>query len=232
MKKVLITCLFLNVLITHNFSQDGVHAREALFLKRIENNLYQGRYNLAGKGDFEKRFFGDSNARVEFFYMPEHEGASGLRIVRRGSSYILEVKYVSNFKELEDMFEDKLKSAWANRNAVEARRIREEKEKLYNVATRSILISNRFAEILYDSMVSFIINFEATEVADPEIVPVRTGSNPVTFRTVVKAELWSFWIQNTDGDVRKMANICREMITDVCANKFNEEKYIYELHNR
>jgi hypothetical protein len=212
------------------FSQDGVHAREGRFLKRIEHNKYMSQYNLAGKEDFEKRFFGDFNARVEFFCNPSRE-YSGFRIVRKGSSYILEVKYVSNFKELEKMFEDKLKAAWTNHNFDEARKIGEEKERLYKVATRSVPISNHFADKLYDRMVSFIGNFEATEVDHPDIVPVMRDGDPVTFRTVVKAELWSLYIPCPQGDALKMAHLCREIITDVRADKFSESKYIYEIES-
>ena len=228
---MLSTSVFSQNIVPARFSHDAVHAREGLFLKRIENNMFSGQFNLAGKGDFEKRFFGDFNARIEFFDNPDHnQDASGFRIVKKNLLNILEVKYISNFEDIEKMFEEKLKSAWASRNAVESRKIREEKEKLYNIATRFIPISNQFAEKFYEIMVSFIINFEATEVDDPDIVPVFRGGDPVTFRAVVKAELWSFSIYHTkDGHVRKMANLCREIITDIRVNKFSESKYIYEL---
>jgi hypothetical protein len=108
MKKVFIISSFLGLFIPFTLSQDERHH----FLLRIENNMFAGKFNFAGKEGFEKRFFGDFNARVEFFYqihlMPAD--VSGFRIVKKGSSYTLEVKYVSNYKEVIEMFEDKFKS--------------------------------------------------------------------------------------------------------------------------
>lgn len=227
MNKVFTIGLFLSLLITFAFSQDGIHAREGRFLKRIENNMYGGHYNLVGKRDFEKRFFGDFNARIEFFDEPYFEEASGFRIVRRGSLYTLEVKYVSDFQLVEKMFEDKLKSAWASNNKVDIQKISEEKKNSYRIATRSIPISNQFAEKLYEKIASFIVNFKATEVDHPDIVPICMDGDPVTFRTVVNVELWSLWIACTQGNTRKMADLCRKIVTDVRTNKFSELKYIY-----
>jgi hypothetical protein len=170
-----------------------------------------------GKGDLEKLFFGDFSARVEFFYMPYHEEASAFRIVKQGSSHILEVKYVSNFKEVRKMFEDKSVSNF------------DEEVKLYEVETRSVPVSNYFVEELYQKIASFIVNFEATEVEKPDIVPVFSVGHSVIFRSVIKKELWSLWISPPQGDALKLDKLCREIINDIRANKFSESIYIYAM---
>jgi len=139
------------------------------------------------------------------------------------------VKYISNFNEIEKMFEDKLKSAWASpKSDDEVRKIREEKAKLYKIGVRSIPISNFFAEKLYETMVLFIGNFTATEVERPDLVPITRGVGEyVTFRIVVKAEVWSLYC--SERDVRKMAELCRQVVKDVRANNFFEEIYSCEL---
>jgi hypothetical protein len=65
------------------------------FLKRIEYNLLgNGLQNLKSKTEVEKLFFGDFNAKLEFFVEPSFEGAYGFRIVRDTltASHLIELK--------------------------------------------------------------------------------------------------------------------------------------------
>ena len=239
----LVSVISLGLFIPFAFSQDGVHAREGRFLKRIENNMYLGNYNLDGKWNVEKLFFGDFNAWLEFFYDPSQEGASGFRIVKKGASYILEVKYISNYEEASEEATEKHPPIGVsdptsitdvirnqimehNRNAFAKQY--EEMVKLYKVETRSYSISNQFAEKLYQKMFFCIDNFEAKKVYPPDLVPVTRGGYTVTFRTVVDdAMLWSLMILNPHGnDVHKMADLCRQIISDAQANQLDEQKYI------
>ena len=252
MKKVFITAFLFCLFITSVFSQDArkdaarahndaVYANEGLFLKRIENNLFNGDFNLSGKGDVEKRFFGDFNARVEFFDEgPYRIEPSGFRILMRDSSCILEVKYISNYTEIREMIERK--SARTSSKSDKIRKISEEQVNLYEVATCSVPVSNYFAEELYQKMISFIVNYGATEYVDSDFVghkdkgivyrktPIFSGGTPITFRTVIKAELWSLRVSQTWGDARKMEELCREIIKDVRTNTFAESKYLTVLN--
>jgi len=230
MKKIFIVGFLLNLFLSFAFSQGGVHAREGSFLKRIENNRQSGYYNLSGKGDLEKRFFGDFNSMLEFFIeSSRYHDVYGFRIVKKESSHTLEVKYISNIEEVEKKFEDKLKTARASRDFEEIRKIRDEKIKSYRIGTRTVPITNDFSEKLYEKFVSLIDNFRGTEMDHPDLVPVTRGGEPTTFRVVVKAELWSLYAPVTQDDAKRMANLCKQIITDVIARKFDENMYINSL---
>lgn len=239
------------------FSQDGVHLEGGFFLKRMENNMFQGQYNLKGKGDVEKLFFGDFNAMVEFTFSPSFEYAfscppSGFRIVSNlsNTSCILELKYVSNYEEAHREASKKhpstglspaeLSSISAARrtqimehNRTAFAKQEEEKFKLFKIETRTFPVSNQVAEKLHQNMLSCIINFEAKEVSDPDIVPVTRGGYSVTFRIVVgNAVLWSLCIQNPEGNALKLANLCRQIIADADANQLKEKELLNQMRNK
>lgn len=79
---------------------------DGLFQKRIENNYINnvivelpngktgGMYNVQNKKGVEKRFFGDFNAKVEYFVDPSFRPVVGFRIYRDSldTAYLLEVK--------------------------------------------------------------------------------------------------------------------------------------------
>ena len=189
-------------------SQTGEHYG-GRFLKRIEYNKMMGEFNLDSKGYVEKLFFGDFNAPVEFLYWPAFEGASGFRIIRDSlnTSYILEVKHILNYKDAAEKANEKY--PYSNPKYFE------EIIKLYKVETRSYPISNRFAEKIYEEMVSTINNFKAKSVS----MLVNDGYS-VTFRTVVEDEVWTLNIHMPQGDALKMADLCRQIMADADADKF------------
>ena len=90
--------------------------------------------------------------------------------------------------------------------------------KAYKVETRSYPISNRFAEKIYEEMVSTINNFKAKSVS----MLVNDGYS-VTFRTVVEDEVWTLNIHMPQGDALKMADLCRQIMADADADKLNSE---------
>ncbi len=255
MKKIFIIIYFLwHFFPLFAFSQDRVHLQGGLFLQRMENNMFQGQYNLKGKGDVEKLFFGDFNAMVEFTFSPSFEAAFscppfGFRIVSNSSntSCILELKYVSNYEEAHREASKKhpstglspaeLSSISASRrtqimehNRTAFAKQEEEKFKLFKIENRTFPVSNQLAEKLHENMLSSIVNFEAKEVSDPNIVPVTRGGYSVTFRIVVgNAVLWSLCIQNPEGNTLELANLCRRIITDSGANQVNEKELINQL---
>lgn len=233
MKTAIVTCFIWCIFTPLVFSQNG----GGRFLKRSEYNFSQnGYYNLSSKGDIEKLFFGKVNAQVEFFFNPSFKGASGFRIMRDSldKSYILEVKYISNYKEASDkasamypaiasnpfqVAKDSIDTIAAyNRNAFAKQY--EEMNKLYKVETLSFSVSDWFAEKLYEKMVSLIDNFKAKGVP-----PIMTDGYSVTFRTVVEDEVWALSIHMPQGSALKMADICRQIIEDAKSNKLNESEY-------
>jgi hypothetical protein len=248
MKKIVIISFlcgfFIPVTLSQNVENDGD------FLKRIEYNLIEKGgfefnefttcdvYNLNSKGYKEKLLFGNFNAPVEIFF-----GEAGFRVVRDSldTSYILEIKRISNYEEASEETREKRhlidvpvevlnelpRDAFNliydyNSNIAINKRYFEELPKHLKVETLSLAISDRFAERLYGKMVSFIDNFKARGVP-----PSRTciDCSSVTFRTVVEDEVWSLWIYEPQGNALKMSNLCRQIMTDVETNTLDESKY-------
>ena len=231
MKIIIIGSILWFFFISFAISQDGSH-NGGSFIKRIEYNFDANaiinsppKYNTSSKGAMEKLFFGDINASVEFFF-PN----SGFRIVRNLSctSYILEIKYISNYKEVQEEAQKKypitpdikpehLQSALLKQY--------DEMFKHYKIETLSFPISNQFAERLYKKMGVFIGNFKAKGVP-----PVIFDGYWVTFRTVVDDEVWSLNIHAPQGDALKMSDLCMQIIADALANKLDEQRYITVLN--
>ncbi|MDR1171162.1 MAG: hypothetical protein LBL24_01775 [Bacteroidales bacterium] len=205
------------------------------FVKRIEYNIrswHDRSHNLDSKGKIEKLFFGDFNAEVEFFYLPSEEAAYGeayscFRIVRGASytSYAFEVKYISNYREAQKKAEEKYPTKGYNltteHNKAALSKQNEEALKLYKIEKRIFPVSSQFAEKLYGKMVSFIDNFKAKGVP-----PIIFDGYSVIFRTVVDDEVWSLDVHEPQGNALKMADLCRQIITDAKANTFEESKYV------
>ena len=174
--------------------------------------MFQGQYNLNGKGNIEKLFFGDFNAMVEFYYCSPYQGEYGFRIIKKNLLYVLEVKHISNFDEIREK-----KS--------------EERLKLCKIEVHTYPINTQFAEDLYKNMVSCISNFEAKIVSDPNLVPIIRGGYSVTFRTVIdKAVLWSLWVQNPNENALRMTDLCKQIAADAKADKLDETAYITVLN--
>ena len=255
-KKILIVFLGWNLFITVALSQNVDHNAGdnyigGHFVKRIEYNLiiegsgkYRNLYNLKGKEGFEKLFFGDFNAPLEFFYSPSFDSDFGFRIVRDSlGATILEIKYISNYKEslkvvldkyppigispysLTPLYKDYQDSIRELNRSMSSKR-NEEIHKLYKLETFSFSISTQFAEKLYERMVLFIDNFKAKGV--PSIIE---DGYSVTFRTVVDDEVWSLWIHQPESNALKMADLCRQIITDAIENQFDESKYMSVLNS-
>lgn len=216
-RKVFITGLLLGFFIQFVFSQNrGEHVNGGRFLKRVENNLLINvLYNLDSKGGIEKMFFGDFNAPVEFFFYPSHESASGFRIIKGASntSFFLEIKHISNYEEAINEAKKKY--------PVTEKFYDEELPEFLKVETQSFPISEQFAEKLYQKMKLYIDGFKVKGL--PQGI---FGGYSVTFRTVVDDEVWSLWIHMPQGDALKMADLCRQILTDASANQLVEKKYI------
>ena len=237
------------------FSQEVEgHLNSGYYLKRIENNLREGgaNYNMKSKSDIEKLFFGDFNALIEFCYEPSSEVnpcvPSCFRIIRDSlnSSYILEVKRISNYREaaeealketkkeqkrqlldipirlLDSLPRDVLNQIWEYNGNITNHKVFyemyfKELPKHFKVEVKSILIGNEFVEKLCKMMVSFIDNFKAKGIP-----PNSTDGYSVSFRTVVVYDVWSLRIHLPGGNANTMANLCMKIIKDANEDKLEE----------
>ena len=234
MKKIFITGFLWGFIITFIIAQneaDIVHH----YKKIIENNflVYNSVYNLSSKGETQELFFGDFNAPVEFFCEQQFESAYGFRVVRDTlrKKHFLEVKNISNYMEVDSMMSDKYSNDFSSISLdsmkILAKKIYEEKLKLYKVETLCFSISDQFAEKLYEEMVSFIINFKSKGLSG-----VILHYYSVTFRTVIdNDELWTLNIIYPMGNARKWSNFCRRIVTDAVSDEINEEMYLYFLNS-
>jgi hypothetical protein len=240
-KKLIITGLLWAINTHFSYSQYEEYNCDR-FLKRIEHNMRSiYHYNLDGKSDIERLFFGDFNAPVEFAYLPEGSD-TGFRVVKDTSntSYRLEIKYISNYKEAVKearmiappptgtsispyeffhMTEEKRNEITAH-NIAAFEKSRKERLKLYKIETQTLPVSDEFAEVLYEKMVLFIHNFKAKGVP-----PASVGGYSCSFRTVVDEEVWSLNIHMPKGDALKWSDFCRQIINDAITGNFDGINY-------
>ena len=137
MKKITVISIILGCFVSIAHPQKIKSADGGLFIKRVEYNLLalDSLYNLAAKGELEKRFFDKFNGFVEFFHESQCDQCTevnGFRIIKGKSNkdYVLEVKYLSDFKDKQ-------------------------------ITTLTFPISARFAEELHKKMAWCIDSFKA-----------------------------------------------------------------------
>ena len=215
----------------------------------------EGVDNIESKSPLEKVLFGNTNAKVEFVVEPSFEGAYGIRVIKDSSetSSSLEVKRIINWKEVEKQMQkafpvkgytiQELNAKIAEREKMSEEerelsilksRIRNEKRekeslKRYQVQTFIIPISDLFAEKLYAKFVSFIDDFKAKEL-EPDLL-MGDGETTV-FRCIVDQEIWTLSIPfKTEEKARELSDLCKRIIEDAEAGRFDESKYIGRLED-
>ena len=213
----------------------------------------EGVDNIESKSPLEKVLFGNTNAKVEFVVEPSFEGAYGIRVIKDSSetSSSLEVKRIINWKEVEKQMQkafpvkgytiQELNAKIAEREKMSEEerelsilksRIRNEKRekeslKRYQVQTFIIPISDLFAEKLYAKFVSFIDDFKAKEL-EPNLL-MGDGETTV-FRCIVDQEIWTLSIPfKTEEKARELSELCKQIVEDAEAGRFDESKYIGSL---
>ena len=213
----------------------------------------EGVDNIESKSPLEKVLFGNTNAKVEFVVEPSFEGAYGIRVIKDSSetSSSLEVKRIINWKEVEKQMQkafpvkgytiQELNAKIAEREKMSEEerelsilksRIRNEKRekeslKRYQVQTFIIPISDLFAEKLYAKFVSFIDDFKAKEL-EPNLL-MGDGETTV-FRCIVDQEIWTLSIPlKTEEKARELSDLCKQIVEDAEAGRFDESKYIGSL---
>ena len=213
----------------------------------------EGVDNIESKSPLEKVLFGNTNAKVEFVVEPSFEGAYGIRVIKDSSetSSSLEVKRIINWKEVEKQMQkafpvkgytiqelnakiaERVKMSEEERElSILKSRIRNEKRekeslKRYQVHTFIIPISDLFAEKLYAKFVSFIDDFKAKEL-EPNLL-MGDGETTV-FRCIVDQEIWTLSIPfKTEEKARELSDLCKQIVEDAEAGRFDESKYIGSL---
>ena len=213
----------------------------------------EGVDNIESKSPLEKVLFGNTNAKIEFVVEPSVEGAYGIRVIKDSSetSSSLEVKRIINWKEVEKQMQkafpvkgytiQELNAKIAEREKMSEEerelsilksRIRNEKRekeslKRYQVQTFIIPISDLFAEKLYAKFVSFIDDFKAKEL-EPNLL-MGDGETTV-FRCIVDQEIWTLSIPfKTEEKARELSDLCKQIVEDAEAGRFDESKYIGSL---
>ena len=239
------------------FPQDMEHEAGGHFTKKMEYNVaIQGeteadnRYNLDGKSTLDRIFFGETNSLVDYVFQPSSEKcneATGLRIVKtpNDSSFRLEIMLLPNCQDLLRrlekntaivVFPDELKiSRMISPENIQL--INEYNQKMgysrytgevykpYHPEPKTFCISNQLTETFYGKMVSLIENFNAEGI--PKLA---SGGYRVTFRCVVGAEVWSLNIHMPQKKALQLSDLCRQIIADGIAGKFDEAKYIERLN--
>ena len=213
----------------------------------------EGVDNIESKSPLEKVLFGNTNAKVEFVVEPSFEGAYGIRVIKDSSetSSSLDVKRIINWKEVEKQMQkafpvkgytiQELNAKIAEREKMSEEerelsilksRIRNEKRekeslKRCQVHTFIIPISDLFAEKLYAKFVSFIDDFKAKEL-EPNLL-MGDGETTV-FRCIVDQEIWTLSIPfKTEEKARELSDLCKQIVEDAEAGRFDESKYIGSL---
>jgi hypothetical protein len=223
-----------------------------IFLKRVENNFLNNvivfsngkksrMYNLKSKTDIEKLFFGNINAAVEFFIDPSFEDAYGFRLLRdsTNTSYVIEVKSISNRKDANSKSEKEFlsKSFPAHRTPLVSKeemkqsasdnsnKKDEESFQDYNIINISWPVKNEFADKLYSTIFSVIKNF----VMKGDPADILDGYT-VTFRCVAGDEVWTLIVQEPDGELLQLTNICKQLVEEI-KNKHLDESKICWIEN-
>jgi len=227
----------------------------ASFVKRVENNLVRSRlenigpdrnvqpvYNLDGKTESEKLFFGDCNALAEFFYVSGQDAMYGFRLVKmpEEGGFILEVKDIPNFvdvnKRLEKEFPsesfsgDRLESltdsiierSIAYNKIMYAKR-QEESLKRYEVRTVSVPVDESFAMALYEKMLAVIDGFDSRYEG-------TAADDAVVFRCVAGNEVRMLRTDDElQGKARALAELCQRIVREIDAHETNKEEYVRVL---
>lgn len=250
MKKIIITIvLFWGIAIALAQKTDSVQPER--HTKTITpNRTSGGEYNFDGKNDQERLLFGDFNATAEYLFAPSFDGISGWRIYRDSLNrgYLLEVKRVTNWSEVNDSINAKFVpdrevrtitlAQWEERKkqmkASEERR-REEWLRRQRVCTASVSISDTLADKLKAAITDAIRRVKPVEKKNPEsgvmieIVGIIKDGDSAIFRCVVGDQLWTLNYHVPEGEFKVLSDLFRAMIADVEAGTFDETKYLEAL---
>lgn len=238
------------------FSQEIDHTNGGHFFKKIEYNMIargttgsHNCYNLEGKSILDRIFFGVTNSPVEFVLRTSCEGASAFRIVQNpsDSTYLLEVMCLPDSEELSKI--EKILSAKVHQILLPGKLLnstsltlddmekikehnkeanffsnRDDLYKPYRPESALFKISRELAEKMHSKVGMLINDFRAEGIP-----PAIADGYMVTFRCVVKDELWTLNIHMPQKKALFLSDICKQMIIDSKIKKFDEAKYLASL---
>lgn len=252
MKKITLALIISLFLTSLAFAQKSEVIQSARYSKTIESNrTAAGMYNLDSKSDNERLLFGDFNAPVEFLFVPSFDGISGWRIYRDSldKGYLLEVKRVTNWEEVNDQLNAEFPSDREVRTITQAQweeqkkqmkesreRRREEWLRRQKVRTESVPISDTLAERLKAAITGAIGRAQPVEKKssksgdDIKIVKIIKDGDEAVFRCIAGDKLWTLKYHVPEGDFKALSDLFRQMIADVEAGTFDEAKYIGALN--
>ncbi len=244
MKKIISTVLIL-MSCTLAFSQDDeiitIIPEMTRYWQKAEPNKIDGQWNFETKTGVEKLFFGDFNAKVEFFLLPSFESSYGFRLIENADgSYAIEAMRIGNYDEVEAstskkypsfgvpaevaffVFSDEKLSQEIGRFNGEmwAKRSKERLE-LYRVDKTIAPVTDAFAEKLYTKIVSSI----ATAQDELKSKDILVDGMAVTFRCIVGDDLWTFKYHGPEGEFLQLTELCTRIVNDIEAGTFKESSY-------
>ncbi len=219
------------------------------FVRTAGPNRFDSSGHAVGKLGIDRKLFGDFNARVEYLLEPSFSETIGCRIYRRATdtAYVLEVKRVDNYKEVEDQVQKEFptisipgKEFFAMSEEEHARvlahnrqkwgRMAVERLKRYRIRTISVPISDRLADRLYEATKGEILNIEPEKKRytkeGGEIITLIFDGEPATFRCVVEDDtVWTLRYHVPEGAFKILSDLFRAMIADIEAGRFDETRY-------
>lgn len=242
MKRILLIIVAVLSLAPCSFSQKREILQTTRIQKETEKNYKVDadgckQYNFDSKSDREKLFFGDFNAKLEFFASLSFRGEFGFRIVAdsTGKSYLIEAKRSTNSEELSAELSKEfplretpgtvtLKN-WEEtsaHNKIMLAKQNEEYLKRYAIEVKSVNVSDSLAEKLYHSI------WKALDAAPKESKTdglIRDGYS-VKFRCVDGDNLLTLKYYIPEGEFLQLSDICTLITKDIFANTFDESKYL------
>jgi hypothetical protein len=255
MKKIILINLFSCIIVSFLYSQKEDQFCDC-YKKEISNvGSCSSFRNHVRNDEIEKLLLGNFIATIEFFYNSSDDGASCFRMMvdPYSKSCIVEIKYISNFQDANNearrmypsiglsgndpsITDDRIKDIKKHNTDAFAKQDKE-RINLYKIKKLSHPISKQFALELYEKMYLFIDNFKGKR--NPLVLRTdyfrssnfSSGGYLVTFRTLVEDELCSLWIHEPRGNALKMADLCRQIISDAIASEFDESKYMSVLNS-
>lgn len=152
-----INMLFIALLASITYPIQAQLNKEAIeFKKTVEPNLRaHGLYNTSSKTSLQKKLSVDENAMIEFFIEPSFSGASGLMInYTTDSGYTLDIKWVSNWEEVQKKMETDFPAKPATREMFKNMSEDEKKSVLkYNRTQYSKRYSGAISEYIIENKV-------------------------------------------------------------------------------